>query len=129
MSHGPPLYTESRTTTAFNLPLVLVVSSLTQVKLLPTLLHFTEVPSSFTLSHTCSPLPLTLKLFGQLNKHLDPYVRSQLPTNWLFVISSSGLLHLKILQVTCSPLHDLLGKHCLDDDPVSSYPGSHENEH
>ena len=32
----------------------------TQVKLPPILLHFTEVPSSFTSSHTCSPLPLTL---------------------------------------------------------------------
>jgi len=26
----------------------------------PTLLHFTEVPSSFTSSHTCSPLPRIL---------------------------------------------------------------------
>jgi len=32
----------------------------TQANSPPTLLHFTEVPSSFTSSHTCSPLPLTL---------------------------------------------------------------------
>ena len=32
----------------------------TQVKLPSILLHFTEVPSSFTSSHTCSLLPLTL---------------------------------------------------------------------
>ena len=32
----------------------------TQLKDPPTFLHFTEVPSSFTSSHTCSPLPLTL---------------------------------------------------------------------
>ena len=42
-----------------------------QLKVSPTLLHFTEVPSSFTSSHTCSPLPLTLKPLEQFSKQLE----------------------------------------------------------
>ena len=45
----------------------------TQVKVEPPmLLHFTKVPSSFTLSHACSPLPLTLKPLEQFSEQLEP---------------------------------------------------------
>ena len=49
-----------------NLPVV------TQLKASPLLLHFTAVPSSFTSSHTCSPLPLTLKPLEQFSEQLEP---------------------------------------------------------
>jgi len=44
----------------------------TQLKAPPILLHFTDVPSSFTSSQTCSPLPLTLKPFEQVIEQLEP---------------------------------------------------------
>ena len=43
-----------------------------QIKVPPTLLHFTKVPSSFTSSHTCSPLPLALKPLEQFSEQLEP---------------------------------------------------------
>ena len=44
----------------------------TQLKTPYTLLHFTEVSSLFTSSHTCSPLPLTLKPLEQFSEQLEP---------------------------------------------------------
>ena len=44
----------------------------TQVKAPLALLYFTEVSSSFTSSHTCSPLPLTLKPLEQFSEQLEP---------------------------------------------------------
>ena len=50
----------------------LLAPIVTQVKLPPVLLQFTEVPSSFTSSHTCSPLPLALKPLEQFCEQLEP---------------------------------------------------------